>query len=440
MSTVELLGLDDDALEAVLLVAPTIVLGNLICTCKQMRTNISAQPFLQRLCKSRKLSNGPAAAPPSTSLQFHCPADFVDSLEALAVLEAMSGKDLGENHVAFHLASLTMTKPSKALLTHYLALLKRHPKLELRIDSHTGVGAPAGVHASHSVRRAAVVADWLMSHGVAAERLSACAWGYRVGMKRNWPARPEFARVELFVAFPSRGTCLQQACDSPAKSPVAESSAAQSSAAESSVADSSSGGKEAREEGKEGETAEKAAAEIESAAGEAPPPQDKFDRARCLPSWPSYYESVAPVKAFFTFAEDEDVDCDALDDGEDSDDDEGGGIGQGGLLQMLQQLQGLGPNHVVQLPNGQVMGAAAFLALLQGQVAGGDGSDGSDGEEQDDDDSDDEDHAEHEEHAFDEDEDEAEDVLLAVNPVPEDDEQDAAGGDEVVPVSPPGEA
>ena len=63
MSTVELLGLDDDALEAVLLVAPTIVLGNLICTCKQMRTNIGAQPFLQRLCKSRKLSNGPATAP-----------------------------------------------------------------------------------------------------------------------------------------------------------------------------------------------------------------------------------------------------------------------------------------------------------------------------------------------------------------------------------------
>ena len=50
-----------------------------------------------------------------------------------------------------------MTNASKLLLNHYLTLLRRHPKLELRIDSHTGVGAPPQVHASHSVRRAAVV-------------------------------------------------------------------------------------------------------------------------------------------------------------------------------------------------------------------------------------------------------------------------------------------
>eukprot|EP01051_Picozoa_sp_SAG22_P020112 SAG22_NODE_3935_length_1462_cov_2.920763_3_plen_128_part_00 len=29
-----------------------------------------------------------------------------------------------------------------------------------------------------------------------------------------------------------------------------------------------------------------------------------FDRSRCLPAWPSYFESVTPVREHFTFADD----------------------------------------------------------------------------------------------------------------------------------------
>ena len=138
------LGLDNDALEAVLLSTPTKALGSLMQTNKQLLSAISAQPLLQRLCELRKFSSGPSTLTSSTSTQFHCSSDVVDSLEAVAVLEAMTSESLSKNHIAFHLASLSMTNPSKMLLNHYLTLLRRHPKLELRIDSHWSRRATPG--------------------------------------------------------------------------------------------------------------------------------------------------------------------------------------------------------------------------------------------------------------------------------------------------------
>ena len=68
------------------------------------------------------------------------------------------------------------------------------------------------------------------------------------------------------------------------------------------------------------------------------------------------------------------------DDGDEDEDGGGGGMPAMLMLQLLQQLQTAGPNAQVMLPNGQVMGAAPLLALLQGQ-----------GDDSDDDDSDDDD-------------------------------------------------
>ena len=196
------------------------------------------------------------------------------------------------------------------------------------------------IHRSHSVRRAYTVADYLDDKGIGSERVSANAWGYRVGMKRNWPAQPEFARVELFMAF------------APANAGNTSTSPHLTSA---------------------------------TAA---------FDRSTCLPAWPPYYDEVQPVRADMEFnLTDKDFDFDAIDDeagGEDGDEDHvhnGLPVALLPLLQGLQGLQGLGPDDTVTLANGQVVDAAALLQLLQ-QINGGDDSEGEDDGDDDDDDHD----------------------------------------------------
>lgn len=261
--TMELLRLGDDVIEAVLLSAGTTVLGAVACTCKQMQQALAAPAFLRRLTAARGFASGPAdAADARNTSQFELSSNTVDSLETLAVLEEMRSDYLGENHIGFHLASLTMTRSSKSLLRRFAEMLRRHPNLRIRIDSHTGVGAPPQIHGSHSVQRAAVVAEWLAGHGVAAERISACAWGYRVGQHRDWPAAAEFARAELFVAFGL---------------PDAAARAAAAAGSGSGDDKDAAGG---------------VVAEART---------DLFDRARCLPAWPSYFESVEPVKDLISF-------------------------------------------------------------------------------------------------------------------------------------------
>jgi len=89
------------------------------------------------------------------------------------------------NHIVFHLASLKMVKESKNLLAQYAKLMQRHPRLLMRIDSHTGVGAPPPIAPQHSVQRACVVAKHLVELGIGLERVMACAWGMDVGRARR---------------------------------------------------------------------------------------------------------------------------------------------------------------------------------------------------------------------------------------------------------------
>ena len=44
-------------------------------------------------------------------------------------------------------------------------------------------------------------------------------------------------------------------------------------------------------------------------------------------------------------------------------------------MQILQQLQGLGPNHMVQLPSGQLVSPAQLLGVMLGQQGHGSGED-----------------------------------------------------------------
>jgi hypothetical protein len=46
----------------------------------------------------------------------------------------------------------------------------------MRIDSHCGVGAPRQIAPQHSIQRACVVAQRVLSAGVKASNVTACAW------------------------------------------------------------------------------------------------------------------------------------------------------------------------------------------------------------------------------------------------------------------------
>jgi len=224
-----LLDLSENALEGVLLspAADLRSLGRLAGTCRALRQPLAEPVFLRRLAVARTLhstmasSAGTAAEPAeraghpdgdqdedqsewwaahrSAGPEFALSAVGVDSLEALAVLEAV--RDLGRNHIVFHLASLVMVDGSFALLEEYARLMDRHPRLRMRVESHTGVGAPPSIAPQHSMRRALVVLQQLWGHGIGEDRVSANAWGMDVGRRERWPPTKEFARAEVYVAF-----------------------------------------------------------------------------------------------------------------------------------------------------------------------------------------------------------------------------------------------
>jgi hypothetical protein len=327
-STCALLGLSDDDLTAVLLCTETEGLGRLMRTCRFMNDRLRDPAFLRMLALSRGFKEQAPLQDDDEMMkgtQYALTARHCSSIEALAIVEAM--RRIESNHIIFRLGSLVMTPPSVERLCRYADLLHKHPRLLLRMDSHTGVGAPPMIHKSHSVRRAYVVADYLDDKGIGSDRVSSNAWGYKVGMKHNWPAQPEFARVELFIAF------------APAAS--------------------------------DGLTATTA-----------------FECSTCLPAWPPYYDEVTPVRAGMEFDhEDKDFDFDAIDDEAGDDDSDDGHIHNGlpvallPLLQGLQGLQDLGPNDTVTLANGQVVDAAALLQLLQ-QINGGDDSGAEDDDDE----------------------------------------------------------
>ena len=167
-----------DMLEGVLLQSDMSSLGRLACTCKFFKAALAdpvfvallaaAQGFVTAVGSSTRTGaadravandgdrNGPfrvtvlrgagreGGSSNSTPAAFTAaayPAALADSIEAVAVMQAV--RALASNHVVFHMGSLHMTTAAKARLSEYAALMRRHPRLRMRIDSHTGVGASA---------------------------------------------------------------------------------------------------------------------------------------------------------------------------------------------------------------------------------------------------------------------------------------------------------
>ena len=194
-----LLDLGDNGLEVVFL-SPELSLpslARLASVCRGFRATLSETAFLRRLATAHGFSDAraPGPAPMPTEIkesfnddssddehdtftaEFHLLASSVDCLEALAVLSDIRERlQPRGNHIVFNLASLRMIKDSQELLDQYAALMVRYPRLVMRIDSHCGVGAPRQIAPKHSIQRACVVAQRVLSAGVKASNVTACAW------------------------------------------------------------------------------------------------------------------------------------------------------------------------------------------------------------------------------------------------------------------------
>ena len=53
----------------------------------------------------------------------------------------------------------------------YADILRAHPRLLVKVDAHTGVGAPPPIAPQHSMARGAVVAKFLVELGVDPSRI-----------------------------------------------------------------------------------------------------------------------------------------------------------------------------------------------------------------------------------------------------------------------------
>ena len=206
VGAMDLMSLGDDEMERVLQLSDPMTLGRLKQCCCRLSAMLGQQRFIQRLGQEHGFPNSPPMATMPADRrqqlrnpQFYFALDAIDSIEALALADSVLG--IGSHHIIFHLASLSITHASKRLLGEYAGLMKRHRRLKLRIDSHTGVGAPPGIAPQHSQQRAIVAAKYLVMRGVPASRIVASAWGMRVGVAHNWPAAQEYARVEVSLAL-----------------------------------------------------------------------------------------------------------------------------------------------------------------------------------------------------------------------------------------------
>ncbi len=80
--------------------------------------------------------------------------------------------------IEFESSSARLAPESPAVLSALVSILAEHPEIEqLSVEGHTDSRGPAAFNLGLSQKRAAIVVEWLISHGVAAERLSSRGFG-----------------------------------------------------------------------------------------------------------------------------------------------------------------------------------------------------------------------------------------------------------------------
>lgn len=123
------------------------------------------------------------------------------SLEHLAVGLAVASVcgSVTKNHLYFPYGGGTKVRPlTRSLLDGAAALARRHPRLCLHVDAHTGSRAPLGIATRCSGRRAHAVTLELAALGVETDRVSSRSWGRKVSSV--WPDAEDHtaARAEIY--------------------------------------------------------------------------------------------------------------------------------------------------------------------------------------------------------------------------------------------------
>src|SRR5262249_26128044 len=101
--------------------------------------------------------------------------------------------------ILFDTGKATLQPASDGPLNEVLQLLKSDESLKLRIEGHTDNVGGAAANQALSDKRAQSVRDWLVSHGIATERLTGQGFGATKPVADNSTddGRAKNRRVEL---------------------------------------------------------------------------------------------------------------------------------------------------------------------------------------------------------------------------------------------------
>ncbi len=120
--------------------------------------------LLMRGCGCTRQQQQPVAAEPAQVVE----PVAADTVTAADTVEAIQ-KDF--NAAQFEAAKATLTESSKLVLKDLAAMLEKHPSVKLRIVGHASSDGTAAFNQKLSEDRAKVAADYLISLGIAADRI-----------------------------------------------------------------------------------------------------------------------------------------------------------------------------------------------------------------------------------------------------------------------------
>ena len=103
--------------------------------------------------------------------------------------------------INFEFDSAKISKDSESILNRAVATLRENPTIKVRIEGHTDSIGSEGYNLKLSQRRANAVRDYLVSKGIASERLEALGKGeaFPIVSNKTREARSQNRRVEFIV-------------------------------------------------------------------------------------------------------------------------------------------------------------------------------------------------------------------------------------------------
>jgi len=103
--------------------------------------------------------------------------------------------------INFAFDSAKLDKPSETIIERAVQNLKRNPQMRVLIEGHTDSVGPEDYNMGLSIRRAQAVKDYIVSQGIAKERLSKKGFGESQPLESNdtKEGRAQNRRVEFVV-------------------------------------------------------------------------------------------------------------------------------------------------------------------------------------------------------------------------------------------------